>query len=164
MGPFTENPFAALTIVVAPAILTNASSVLCLGTGNRLARVMDRARIVSDQLARLTPNEPYRAMYHHQLEGLEMRWKLVLRALRFFYMSLGSFAAAVLISLLGSALRVFTLHVGSAVFVLLGLLSGTVGVVGLVVGCTMLIQETRIAVQSLTEEAQLAALPSDTSQ
>jgi hypothetical protein len=31
MAPFGENPFAALTIVVAPAILTNASSVLCFG-------------------------------------------------------------------------------------------------------------------------------------
>jgi hypothetical protein len=45
-------------------------------------------------------------MYKHQLEGLEVRWNLVLRALRFFYMSLGSFAAAALISLLGSILTV----------------------------------------------------------
>lgn len=58
MGPFTDNPFAALTIVAAPAILTNASSVLCLVTGSRLARVMDRARAVSDQPARFTPDEP----------------------------------------------------------------------------------------------------------
>ncbi len=42
-----SNPFAVLTAVVAPAILTNASSVLALGTSNRLARVVDRTRIVA---------------------------------------------------------------------------------------------------------------------
>jgi hypothetical protein len=91
MPSFVENPFAALTIVVAPAILTNFSSVLCLGTANRLARVMDRTRAVSAQLADLVPNAKSRARYEHQLNGLAVRWNLVLRALRFFYMSLGSF-------------------------------------------------------------------------
>ena len=38
------NPFAVLTAIVAPAILTNASSVLALGTSNRLGRVVDRTR------------------------------------------------------------------------------------------------------------------------
>src|ERR1051325_8333934 len=56
MTPFSENPFAALTIVAAPAILTNASSVLCLGTANRLARVVDRTRVVSAELAHVAPN------------------------------------------------------------------------------------------------------------
>jgi hypothetical protein len=37
------DPFSILTVVVAPAVLTNASSVLALGTNNRLARVADRA-------------------------------------------------------------------------------------------------------------------------
>jgi hypothetical protein len=36
-----NNPFAMLTAIVAPAIMTNASSVLALGTSNRLARVID---------------------------------------------------------------------------------------------------------------------------
>jgi len=35
MASPAENPFTALTIVVAPAILTNASSLLCFGTANR---------------------------------------------------------------------------------------------------------------------------------
>ena len=33
-------------------------------------------------------------MYQSQLEGLEVRCNLILRALRFFYLSLGAFAAA----------------------------------------------------------------------
>jgi hypothetical protein len=40
----TTNPFAVLSLIVAPAILTNASCVLVMSTSNRLARVVDRAR------------------------------------------------------------------------------------------------------------------------
>src|SRR5271157_4475553 len=49
--PLASNPFAVLTAVVAPAILTNASSVLALGTSNRLARVVDRTRVVAAELS-----------------------------------------------------------------------------------------------------------------
>jgi hypothetical protein len=156
MASFTESPFAALTIVVAPAILTNASSVLCLGTGNRLARVADRARAVSAQLARLGPNGENHALYRQQLEVLDARFNLVLRALTLFYMSLASFAAAALISLLGSIFAVTAPNAGFVAAALLGLLSGMVGVAGLVAGCAMMVQETRLAVQDLRQEAQRA--------
>lgn len=49
-SPTVSTPFAVLTAVVAPAILTNASSVLALGTSNRLARVVDRTRVVTAEL------------------------------------------------------------------------------------------------------------------
>jgi len=44
------NPFAVLSLIVAPAVLTNASSVLAMSTSNRLARAVDRARELSKQL------------------------------------------------------------------------------------------------------------------
>ena len=157
MASPAENPFTTLTIVVAPAILTNASSLLCFGTANRLARVMDRTRAVSAQLAGVRPSEGNRAIYEHQLRGLEVRWNLILRALRCFYMSLGSFAAAALISLFGSMPVFSVLPVGFIAITLMALSSGTVGVGGLVVGCAMMMRETRLAVQSLAEETQQAA-------
>ena len=157
MASPAENPFTALTIVVAPAILTNASSLLCFGTANRLARVMDRTRAVSAQLAGEELNAGNRAMYEHQLRGLEVRWNLILRALRCFYMSLGSFAAAALISLFGSMPVFSVLPVGFIAIALMALSSGTVGVGGLVAGCAMMMRETRLAVQSLAEETQQAA-------
>ena len=41
-----SNPFAALSLIVAPVILTNASSVLAMSTSNRLARAAAiRARL-----------------------------------------------------------------------------------------------------------------------
>ena len=159
MAPFSDNPFAALTIVVAPAILTNASSVLCLGTANRLARVVDRTRVVSAELAHVAPNAENFMARQRQLEALRVRWTLVLRALKFFYMSLGSFAAAALISLFGSVFTAAGLHLVFNFIALLGLLSGTVGVAGLVFGCTIMMQETRLAIQNLEEDAELTARP-----
>ncbi|MGH7573516.1 MAG: DUF2721 domain-containing protein [Longimicrobiales bacterium] len=44
------NPFAILSFIIAPAILTNASSVLAMSTSNRLARAVDRARELTKQL------------------------------------------------------------------------------------------------------------------
>jgi hypothetical protein len=58
-------------VVVAPAILMNALSILCWGTANRLALVVDRTRIVSGQLARSAPNGE--ACDVPELEGLDVR-------------------------------------------------------------------------------------------
>src|ERR1700758_3880174 len=86
------NPFAVLTAVVAPAILTNACSVLALGTSNRLARGVDRTRVVARELALVenggdasTSNKNVqgdRAYWAGQLAGLEARTRLLVRALR----------------------------------------------------------------------------------
>lgn len=156
MTSFTENPFAVLTIVVAPAILTSASSMLCLGTNNQLGRIVDRTRIVSSQLTSLAPTDDSCPFYQHQLQVLEVRWTLVLRALKLFYTSLGSFAAAALISLVGAVLTSSALHAAFIVIALLGLSSGTVGVAGLVIGCATMVKETRLAVENLAKETSSA--------
>lgn len=152
--PFSDNPFTALTIVVAPAILTNASSVLCLGTANRLARVVDKARAVSAELAQATVDSERIVFRKRQLEALRVRWGLVLRALKLFYMSLGSFAAAALISRFGSVFTASGVHATFTFIAALGFVSGTVGVAGLVFGCSTMMRETRMAIQDLEEEAK----------
>src|SRR5215469_8930411 len=96
------NPFAVLTAVVAPAILTNASSVLALGTSNRLARVVDRTRIVAAQLASCEPGSADHQVWSAQLTPLHVRTQLLVKALRFFYAGLGLFAASALVSVGGS--------------------------------------------------------------
>ena len=55
-----NNPFAVLTAIVAPAILTNACSVLALGTSNRLGRVVDRTRVVAADIAASRPDSEQR--------------------------------------------------------------------------------------------------------
>ena len=83
-----NNPFAVLTAVVAPAILTNASSVLALGTSNRLARVVDRTRVVYADLARSVTDSMEYSEWMEQLEALRLRGTTLLRALRLFYAAL----------------------------------------------------------------------------
>src|SRR6516164_6847311 len=96
------NPFAVLTAVVAPAILTNASSVFALGTSNRLARVVDRTRVVYADLARSVTDSMEYSEWMEQLEALRLRGRMLLRALRLFYAALGLFAASALVSVGGS--------------------------------------------------------------
>jgi len=40
----SQSPFAVVTFIAAPALLTNASSVLAMSTINRMLRTRDRMR------------------------------------------------------------------------------------------------------------------------
>jgi hypothetical protein len=151
-----DNPFASLSLIAAPAVLTNASSVLALGTSNRFARAIDRARALSALLEKETVSaDPLTLMRVRQLNRLERRSLLLLHALRAFYLALGSFAAASLVSLIGASLASSTHHARFQLTLLLGGVSGTVGVGGLVFGCSILVAETRLAVINVGEEARL---------
>jgi Protein of unknown function (DUF2721) len=104
-----SNPFAALSLIVAPAILTNASSVLAMSTSNRLARAVDRARNLSRQLEGTAPREPPHDEQDRdvqrrldELAATEQRAVMLLQVLRSFYLALGGFASATLFSLLGA--------------------------------------------------------------
>ena len=153
MVSLNDNPFAVLTAVVAPAILTNACSVLCLGTSNRIARVVDRTRIVSAHIASVEAGSLEHRAQVTQLQRLQVRAQLLFKALRFLYASLGSFAAAALISVVGSVLAFYGQQLGFRVAATVGLGTGAFGVTGLVTGCLLLVRETRLALQNIAEEA-----------
>ena len=134
------NPFAVLSLIVAPAVLTNASSVLVMSTSNRLARAVDRARELSKQLEEagaLTSSEAVRRL--RELAATEQRSLMLLVALRSFYVALGSFASAALVSLLGAVL--VPIGVGGPVRVLEvgGVVAGLLAVSALVHGSVMLV-------------------------
>jgi hypothetical protein len=78
---------------------------------------------------------------------------MLLSALRFFYASIGAFAAAALGSLIGAVLLGTPLRALPATLEIVALSAGFVGVMGLVLGCVLLLQETRIAVRTVTDEA-----------
>jgi Protein of unknown function (DUF2721) len=151
------NPFAVLTAVVAPAILTNASSVLALGTSNRLARVVDRTRIVAAQLASFEPGSADYQVWSAQLRPLHVRTQLLVKALRLFYAGLGLFAASALVSVGGSIGayygQVVLFHTAAA----LAVLTGASAVFGLCAGCSLMVRETQLAVKYLEEEAKTQA-------
>lgn len=150
-----NNPFAVLTAIVAPAILTNASSVLALGTSNRLGRVVDRTRVVYSDLAKAAPGSMEYQDWMAQLAALRVRAQTLLQALRLFYAALGLFAASALVSVGGS---IATYYGNKSMFVIaagLAVMTGASAVVGLTIGCTLMVQETRLAVQSLAKEAEI---------
>ena len=151
------NPFAVLTAIVAPAILTNASSVLALGTSNRLARVVDRTRVVAAELDKFEPESPDHQIWAAQLEPLGVRTQLLVKALRLFYAGLGLFAASALVSVSGSIAAYYGQRFLFETAAALAVLTGASAVLGLASGCVLMVRETQLAVRSLAEEAQSRA-------
>jgi Protein of unknown function (DUF2721) len=148
------NPFAVLSLIVAPAILTNACSLLSMSTGNRLARAVDRARELAKQLEEPPTGAggPDATRRLNELAAVEQRSVMLLGALRSFYLALGGFAAATLVSLLGAVLIRFSVPVVLALEIA-ALAAGVVAVGALVHGSLLLVRETRIAVYVLRERA-----------
>jgi hypothetical protein len=148
------DPFSILTIVVAPAVPTNASSVLALGTNNRLARVADRTHAVIAQLSKLEPGARDYDVSKAQLPALQMRAHLLLRALRCFYLGLGLFASSALISIAGSIVVYYGGRTTFQVAAGVGVLCGAAAVISLVCGGVLMIRETQLAVTGLADDAK----------
>lgn len=152
----SDNPFAVLTTVVAPAILTNACSVLALGTSNRIARVVDRAREISGFLLALKAGDPECAYWERQIRILRVRARYLFWALRLTYTSLGAFASAALVAVIGSAVASTGMQTVFRVSAILGLVVGALGVVGLAIGCALMVHEVRLALAQTREESEHA--------
>lgn len=148
------NPFAALSLIVAPAILTNASALLAMSTSNRLARAVDRARELSRQVE--SPGERDETRLLRELAINEERAVLLLRVLRSFYTALGAFALATLVSLVGAVVATVQSGMPVRVLELLGVLAGGGAVGALIHGSSLLIRETRMAVRVVSERADRA--------
>jgi Protein of unknown function (DUF2721) len=147
-----DNPFTVLTAIVAPAILTNACSVLALGTSNRVARVVDRSRVLAAELAKLRDGDPGQAARLRQLERLRLRSRMLMSALRIIYAALGSFAACALISVLGALATSYGIPLLFHVSALVALAVGLGGVLAVVAGCSRMVAETHLALLGMTEE------------
>jgi Protein of unknown function (DUF2721) len=148
------NPFAVLSLIVAPAILTNACSLLSMSTSNRLARAVDRARELAKQLEEPAAGagslDATRRL--NELAAVEQRSVMLVGALRSFYVALGGFAAATLVSLFGAVLIRFSGPIVLALEIA-AVTTGAIAVGALVHGSVLLVRETRIAVYVLRERA-----------
>ena len=154
------NPFAAFSMIVAPAILTNAASVLAMSTSNRLARAVDRARDLARQLEAhdVSPasSASDRAEYERRLDELsatETRTTMLLHVLQSFYFALAGFASSTLAALLGAVLAPWGPMGAVTLFEVLAVGAGTIGVGSLVRGSILLVRETSIAVRVISERA-----------
>lgn len=155
MDPVSTNPFSLLTFIAAPAILTNASSVNVLSTSNRLARSMERARALSIQIEKdVNETDGSNEVLLKLLKFAERRTLIIVRALTCFYVAVGSFAAASLISLLGAVLVAAHQDMLQEITLAVALCAGVVGVIGLMAGAALLVFETRMALRGMTEETR----------
>jgi hypothetical protein len=150
-----QSPFAVLTFIAAPALLTNSSSVLALSTINRMLRTRDRMKELFVQSEKGVLPESERVWLMGQVERVEKQGVLLLSGLRAIYVALGAFAGATLVTLLGAAL--FSLQQAMWFHLLagLGLLLGFVGVAGLIFGTANLFRATQLSVISIRQEAGL---------
>ena len=156
MDPLVTNPFAVLTFIAAPAILTNASSVMALGTSNRFARAVDRVRTLAKELRdQAEADSETTRLRLQQFEQAQRRMRLLVRALTCFYFSLGGFAAASFTSLLGAVFVISGQGFAREVAMLVAFGCGVGGIGGLVAGSALLIWESRFTLKILREESEL---------
>jgi hypothetical protein len=148
-----SNPFAVLTFISAPAVLTNASSVLLFGTGNRYGRAVDRAHELADMVLRGGDVASAELKLRvRQLESAQRRTLLIVRALTCFYTAVAAFVGSTLISLIGAILvSTGAVHGVSGTFSI-AFLCGSVGVVGMIAGALMLAAESRFSFSVLRQE------------
>lgn len=156
MGPnvnlLTNNPFAVLTFIAAPALLTNASCLLALSTINRLVRTRDSMHELLKESESTV--RPQRANFIEHVNRVERQAVVLLRALRCIYVGLGAFVAATLVTLLGAVAGQLGSELGMQIVIGVGLILGVLGVAGLVGGCVNLFQATQLSLINIREEAE----------
>jgi hypothetical protein len=151
----TQSPFAVLTFIAAPALLTNSSSVLALSTINRMLRTRDRMKELFVQSEKGVLAESEREWLMGQVDRVEKQGVLLLSGLRAIYVALGAFAGATLVTLLGAALFSLQEALWFRLLAALGLVLGFVGVGGLIFGTANLFRATQLSVSSIRQEAGL---------
>ena len=150
MDTSTVGHFAALSFIVAPAMLTNATALMGLSSSNRLAIATQRTRELAHSLeAAETLSSDEAKRHFEEMNASAERSELLIRALRAFYFAMGAFALATLLSLLGLAMETFDPLGLVRPLEILALAAGVFAFGGLVTGAVQLLRETRLAVRQL---------------
>jgi hypothetical protein len=147
-----QTPLELLTFIAAPALITNASSVLVLSTSNRFARTVDRSRILAAELAKAESGSHARMNLLEQHVIVRRRTRILVRTLTSFYTAVGSFASGTFSGLVGAAMEHFGLTGIAAALTGLALAAVTVGTLAIAAGAVMLVAESRMALQGLAVE------------
>ena len=152
--PLAQNPFALLSLIAAPAVLTNSASVLALSTSNRFLRASERMRALTVRYDD-AKTDAARELFLKQITRVERQAAMLLNALRSAYVAIGSFVSASLISILGAGVASSALRAAFPFFAGAALCVGVVGAGGIVWACVNLLGATRLALLNMTEEAEL---------
>jgi len=151
--PIQTNPFAVLTFISAPAVLTNASCVLLFGTGNRYGRAIDRVHELAELIEKDSSlGNSGLQLRIRQLEAGETRAQLIVRALTCFYTAVAAFVASTLVSLVGAVLVSYGVTEGTPFSFAAAFVTGTIGVFAMITGALMLTRESRYSFRVLLDE------------
>jgi hypothetical protein len=151
MNSFETNPFGVLTFIVAPAMLTNGSSIMALSTSNRYNHAFARLRNLWELVEHggTTPDSKT-AVRLRQLKLAEGKASHLVKALTALYLTVGSFAAASLVSLMGSLFVVLQHETISNAAQAVALYIGVMGVGALMTASIPFVLETRMSVSVRT--------------
>lgn len=152
---FTQSPLAVLTLIAAPAILTNATSTLASSTLNRMFRTRDRMNELFAKSETGNLPEAEVPFLLEQVNRVEKQAVLLLRALHSIYVALGAFAAATLVTLLPEGLAPLWGALWFRAMAGFGFALGLVSVGGLVFGSVKLSKATRMSLDNIRTEAEL---------
>lgn len=133
--------YAILTAMLAPALLMTATGSLLSSANARLARVVDRLRIVIEEWRHTAPDDPARERRVHRHRR---RAHLVLRACQMLYLALGCFVGTSLTLAVDAFLR-YRIDVLPTALAVLG--------VAFLLGASLLLGiEVSLSVRSFDEE------------
>lgn len=151
---FSITSSEILTAMITPAVLISASGTLVLSTSNRLSRVVDRVRVISDELERhdvMTSPDAARAtakrvLYLDQLARLSKRIMLLRSALMSLYAAIGLFVA--------TSVAICVVTIMQWRYGWLTVILSLVGVITLLLSSLLLVAEARQAVTSTLRELE----------
>jgi len=152
---FVQSPFTLVTSIVAPAMLTNASTVLAMSTINRLLRTRDRMASLYNKSETETLTDTESTHLVEQVNRVERQAMHLLKAMRAIYVALGAFAAATLVTLFGAVTEHLHAATSAKALTEVGIALGTVGVCGLTKGSVNLFRATQISIINISEEAEM---------
>jgi hypothetical protein len=150
-----HSPFAVLTFIVAPALLTNATCLLALSTANRMLRARERMHGLFEKSETAGLSEDERARLRNEANRVEKQSLHLLKGLRSIYVALGGFVLATFVTLLGAPLAQVEGGQWFRITAVCGMLLGGIGVCGIVNGSFHLFQATQISMINIREEAEM---------
>ncbi|WP_031499307.1 DUF2721 domain-containing protein [Bryobacter aggregatus] len=151
---FFQNLSSALNVLTAmltPALLLSATGSFIISTSNRLGRVVDRVRRLSEKMEEMIRagsesdfDQEYREEISRQMEVQSKRASLLMRTLMALYMASGLFVL--------TSVSIGFVSIFSAKWATIPVILGVSGAVMLLVAAIRLITEARLALDGLHEE------------
>lgn len=138
-----DNHYSILTAMLAPALLMAATGTLLTSANNRLARVVDRLRVLIFQWQN---SEARHESLKLQIRRHRTRCSYILRACLFLYFSLGAF--------IGTSLALAIDAFSDYRLPFLPTIMGIIGVLNMLMACVFMGLEVWLSVRSFDAELE----------